>query len=184
MMGRPKAVIEGKAWWWFMWESISIAQTATLDDHGVEGNNLKGRGVAGPLLQVGGWQLHHWSLLRMAPGLNGSEHTTWLMSMSVYWFCWLLSVWRGRQKELFRELSQVCLSNPLTRDCVSGVICKSQTQNMLIDGRKYEFIWPFDSAKMLQISKFSTILTPSSLLDFSVNTRPRPCRPRGQSSSA
>jgi hypothetical protein len=38
----------------------------------------------------------------------------------------------------------------------------------------YEFIWPFDSAKMLQISKFSTILTPSSLLDFSVNTRPRP----------
>jgi hypothetical protein len=40
------------------------------------------------------------------------------------------------KKELFRELSQVSLSNPLTRDCISGAICESQTRNMVIDCRK------------------------------------------------
>jgi hypothetical protein len=38
----------------------------------------------------------------------------------------------------------------------------------------YEFIWPFDSAKMLQISKFSAFFDPNSLLDFSVSIWPRP----------
>jgi hypothetical protein len=34
----------------------------------------------------------------------------------------------------------------------------------------YEFIWPFDSAKMLQISNyFSAFLDPSSSFDFSVS---------------
>jgi hypothetical protein len=40
------------------------------------------------------------------------------------------------KKELFRELSQVFLSNPLTHDCISGAICESETRNMLIDSRK------------------------------------------------
>jgi hypothetical protein len=37
----------------------------------------------------------------------------------------------------------------------------------------HEFIWPFDSAKMLQISKFSAFLDLSSTVYFSVNTWPR-----------
>jgi hypothetical protein len=40
--------------------------------------------------------------------------------------------------------------------------------------KQYEFIWPFDSAKMLQISKFSAFFDPNSLLDFSVSIWPRP----------
>jgi hypothetical protein len=35
-------------------------------------------------------------------------------------------------------------------------------------------IWPFDSAKMLQISKFSAFLDLGSSFDFSVNIWPHP----------
>jgi hypothetical protein len=54
-------------------------------------------------------------------------------------------------------------------------VCGAETLRGL---KYYEFIWSFDSAKMLQISKFSVILTPSLLLDFSVNIGPRPSTER------
>jgi hypothetical protein len=59
---------------------------------------------------------------------------------------------------------------------VMGWLCELHV--LLLVDSVYEFIWPFDSAKMLQISKFSAILTPSLLLDFSVNTGPHPSTER------